>query len=213
MLVLPHELLGAQPPGAADAQGGSTATSWGTGSGAAMPPLEPVRTPPPPRRPEPADTGPTVPAWAEPVPGARPRARPLAEPVPYAVSDAGPGPGSDGDRAFDAARPDTAAEPALDAAAHAAADVHAVAAAHPVAGPGFAGAGGPVPAALTVPAARVDPDRPTLPRRRAQEHLVPELREAPAPRRAPEAEPPVHDPGLMAAFRRGFDRAGSEPPA
>ncbi|MFC6982839.1 sensor histidine kinase [Streptomyces cirratus] len=45
VLVLPHELLGAQPPGAADAQGGSTATSWGTGSGAAMPPLEPVRTP------------------------------------------------------------------------------------------------------------------------------------------------------------------------
>ncbi|MGW7192944.1 ATP-binding protein, partial [Streptomyces sp. NPDC054838] len=75
---------------------------------------------------------------------------------------------------------------------------------------GFAAPTGLVPAAVTVPAARTDPDRPPLPRRRAQEHLVPELREAPAPRPAPEAEPPVHDPGLMAAFQRGFGRAQSE---
>ncbi|MEV6688813.1 ATP-binding protein [Streptomyces sp. NPDC051130] len=281
VLVLPHELLGAQPPGAADAQGGSTATSWGTGVGAAMPPLEPVRVPPAPRRPEPAGGGPTVPSWAEPVPRPRtepvaePLAKPVAEPVPYAVSDPGRGPGpdvapgSDEGPALDAgsdtgaalgAGAHTGAGPALDggpgpgaalgAGAHTGAGaasqagsgtgtglgtdpgpgVALGAGAHTGAalgtGPGtgagvgagfdgdtgFAAAAGLVPAAVTVPAARVDPDRPTLPRRRAQEHLVPELREAPAPRPAPEAEPPLHDPGLMAAFRRGFERAGSEPP-
>ncbi|MER6839339.1 sensor histidine kinase [Streptomyces platensis] len=48
--------------------------------------------------------------------------------------------------------------------------------------------------------------RPRLPRRHKQTHLVPELRGDPilpsaAPRTGPE---PEHDPGLMAAFRRGF---------
>ncbi len=51
--------------------------------------------------------------------------------------------------------------------------------------------------------------RPRLPRRRKQEHLVPELRGDPilpsAERRSgPE---PEHDPGLMAAFRRGVSLA------
>ncbi|WP_407548807.1 ATP-binding protein [Streptomyces sp. Pv4-95] len=51
--------------------------------------------------------------------------------------------------------------------------------------------------------------RPRLPRRRRQEHLVPELRGDPilpsAERRSgPE---PEHDPGLMAAFRRGVSLA------
>ncbi|MEU9232397.1 sensor histidine kinase [Streptomyces subrutilus] len=53
-------------------------------------------------------------------------------------------------------------------------------------------------------------DRPVLPRRRAQQHLAPQLREAPAPRRAADPEQPVHDPGLMAAFQRGFGLAQSE---
>ncbi|MEU8781487.1 ATP-binding protein [Streptomyces sp. NPDC048637] len=51
--------------------------------------------------------------------------------------------------------------------------------------------------------------RPRLPRRRKQTHLVPELRGDPVlpsttPRTGPE---PEHDPGLMAAFRRGFSLA------
>ncbi|MFJ8674012.1 sensor histidine kinase [Streptomyces sp. NPDC093589] len=55
------------------------------------------------------------------------------------------------------------------------------------------------------PAATDDGARPRLPRRRKQEHLVPELRGDPilpssARRTGPE---PEHDPGLMAAFRRG----------
>ncbi|WP_199563554.1 MULTISPECIES: sensor histidine kinase [unclassified Streptomyces] len=63
---------------------------------------------------------------------------------------------------------------------------------------------GPPPAAegaAPQPAA----DRPLLPRRAHQEHLVPQLREAPAPRSAD--EPVLHDPGLVAAFRRGIDLA------
>lgn len=47
--------------------------------------------------------------------------------------------------------------------------------------------------------------RPQLPRRANQEHLVPQLREAPAPRTVD--EPVLHDPGLVAAFRRGIDLA------
>ncbi|MET9493742.1 ATP-binding protein [Streptomyces sp. NPDC006552] len=49
-------------------------------------------------------------------------------------------------------------------------------------------------------------ERPRLPRRRAQEHLAPQLRGGPAPRQ--DDEPPVgHDPGLMAAFQRGITLA------
>ena len=54
-------------------------------------------------------------------------------------------------------------------------------------------------------AARGAVDRPRLPRRVHQEHLVPELRQPPAPR--VEDEQALHDPGLMAAFRRGIDLA------
>jgi signal transduction histidine kinase len=49
--------------------------------------------------------------------------------------------------------------------------------------------------------------RPPLPQRRAQEHLAPELKQAPTTRMTggmPEGE---HDPGLMAAFQRGFSLA------
>ncbi|MFL3870857.1 ATP-binding protein, partial [Streptomyces griseobrunneus] len=50
--------------------------------------------------------------------------------------------------------------------------------------------------------------RPELPKRSNQEHLVPQLREAPAPR--VEDEHALHDPGLMAAFRRGVDLAEAQ---
>ncbi|MEV7611831.1 sensor histidine kinase [Streptomyces sp. NPDC089799] len=72
--------------------------------------------------------------------------------------------------------------------------------------------GGPGPGQVAGPP---DGGRPPLPRRRAQAHLAPQLRDAPPPRAAyaaPSAEVPVHDPNLMAAFRRGFGRAQSENP-
>ncbi|MBD0711578.1 MULTISPECIES: ATP-binding protein [unclassified Streptomyces] len=51
--------------------------------------------------------------------------------------------------------------------------------------------------------------RPLLPRRRAQEHLAPQLREEPLTRT--DEEPALHDPGLMAAFQRGIGLAESQP--
>ncbi|KUO21360.1 sensor histidine kinase [Streptomyces dysideae] len=54
-------------------------------------------------------------------------------------------------------------------------------------------------------------ERPLLPQRRAQENLVPELRNGPVPRRGDEQEV-EHDPGLMASFRRGVSLADNEEP-
>ncbi|MFF4394665.1 ATP-binding protein [Streptomyces sp. NPDC001480] len=51
--------------------------------------------------------------------------------------------------------------------------------------------------------------KPQLPRRRAQEHIVPQLRGGPAPRQ--DSDTPVgHDPGLMAAFQRGIGLAEAQ---
>ncbi|MDO0924754.1 ATP-binding protein [Streptomyces sp. TG1A-8] len=65
--------------------------------------------------------------------------------------------------------------------------------------------------ALSLPrggtAVRGTMDKPRLPRRRAQEHLVPQLRGGPAPRQDSDTAP-GHDPGLMAAFQRGIELAG-----
>lgn len=50
--------------------------------------------------------------------------------------------------------------------------------------------------------------KPQLPRRRAQEHIAPQLRDGPAP--TPRRDPDHHvghDPGLMAAFQRGIGLA------
>ncbi|MEU8774475.1 ATP-binding protein [Streptomyces sp. NPDC048606] len=160
VLVLPQGLLGAQAPTASDVRGGSRTTSWGTGQGVGLPPLEPVRVPAPASWPT-TPTGPTGPV----APGG-PR-RPAAPEGPATPTDRYPTP--------------------------------------------------------TVPMARVDGgdpigddedgDRPLLPRRRAQQHLAPQLRETPAPRPAADPEPAPHDPDLMAAFQRGFGRAESDPHA
>ncbi|MGW1295777.1 ATP-binding protein [Streptomyces sp. NPDC002533] len=67
----------------------------------------------------------------------------------------------------------------------------------------------PAPAAVHERAqAAPSPARPQLPKRTNQESLVPQLREAPAPR--VEDEHALHDPGLMAAFRRGVDLAEAQ---
>ncbi|MGW1212717.1 ATP-binding protein [Streptomyces sp. NPDC002499] len=51
--------------------------------------------------------------------------------------------------------------------------------------------------------------KPQLPRRRAQEHIVPQLRDGPAPRLDSE-HVAGHDPGLMAAFQRGIGLAEAQ---
>ncbi|MFF8605824.1 sensor histidine kinase [Streptomyces sp. NPDC015346] len=72
--------------------------------------------------------------------------------------------------------------------------------------------GAPLPpqAPPSPPAPRAEAQsRPLLPKRRAQEHLVPQLRDEPVARK-PE-EHTLHDPGLMAAFQRGIGLAESQP--
>ncbi|MFG2988891.1 ATP-binding protein [Streptomyces sp. NPDC048257] len=191
VLVLPQELLGAQAPSAADAAGGSRATSWGAGQGAASPPLEPVRMP----LPEPwqacGTPGTPAPYGAEP----HPAPAPLPHPLPAPRSGGTDGPGA---VAWSAPAADPRIEPAPGSPAG------AVAWSAPDRGAADSGAADPLPGG---PA---EGDRPTLPRRRAQQHLAPQLRETPAPRRAPDPDPPLHDPGLMAAFQRGFGLAQSE---
>ncbi|MEU8523021.1 ATP-binding protein [Streptomyces sp. NPDC048577] len=71
-----------------------------------------------------------------------------------------------------------------------------------------AGPGSPKTQAAPPAPRRQAPGRPLLPKRRAQEHLVPQLRDEP-PARAPE-EHTLHDPGLMAAFQRGIGLAESQ---
>ncbi|MEU9569005.1 ATP-binding protein [Streptomyces massasporeus] len=51
--------------------------------------------------------------------------------------------------------------------------------------------------------------KPQLPRRRAQEHIVPQLRDGPTPRQDP-GYLVGHDPGLMAAFQRGISLAEAQ---
>jgi hypothetical protein len=51
---------------------------------------------------------------------------------------------------------------------------------------------------------------PELPRRRRQQHLVPQLKDIPAPR-SDDEHPAVHDPGLVAAFQRGISLAEAQP--
>ncbi|MET8768633.1 ATP-binding protein, partial [Streptomyces sp. NPDC004658] len=52
-------------------------------------------------------------------------------------------------------------------------------------------------------------DKPRLPRRRAQEHIVPQLRGGPLPRQESDTVA-GHDPGLMAAFQRGIGLAEAQ---
>ncbi|MGW7082748.1 sensor histidine kinase [Streptomyces sp. NPDC054871] len=71
-------------------------------------------------------------------------------------------------------------------------------------------AGAP-PTPLNGGAVRGRVGKPQLPKRRAQEHIAPQLRDAPPPR--PESEHHVgHDPGLMAAFQRGIGLAAAQEP-
>ncbi|SDN55466.1 sensor histidine kinase [Streptomyces wuyuanensis] len=66
------------------------------------------------------------------------------------------------------------------------------------------------PSSSESPAVRGTMGRPQLPKRRAQEHLAPQLRDEPAPRRPQEEA--LHDPGLMAAFQRGIGLAEAGTP-
>ncbi|MER5729050.1 ATP-binding protein [Streptomyces sp. NPDC002138] len=239
VLVLPQELLGAEAPSAADAAGGSRATSWGTGQPASGPPLEPVRTAAayPGRLPDPG-------AGAGSYPGADadqegPAGASVAPVVPVPpLQPVLPVPPVPPVEAVAVAVLEPVADPVADPVAKAPAEVMAEVMAEPepvpepaaewVAAPerlpepvlittALPPASGTAALSAVVPAARGAGGRPPLPRRRAQEHLAPQLREVPAPRRAEagtgDGEPPLHEPGLMAAFQRGFGLAQSQDPS
>ncbi|WP_073948889.1 sensor histidine kinase [Streptomyces kebangsaanensis] len=70
-------------------------------------------------------------------------------------------------------------------------------------------AGDGAPPVPRVGAVRETMGRPQLPRRRAQEHIVPQLRGGPVPRQDP-GHMAGHDPGLMAAFQRGIGLAEAQ---
>ncbi|GAA2424444.1 ATP-binding protein [Streptomyces macrosporus] len=134
-------------------------------------------------RPAAAETG-----GHRPLPPEAARAVPPAAPAPPAVTQ-GPGPAAPEHRPASAPVP-TPAVPSAAAPTEVSPTASAPRPDSPV------GAGGPS-----------DGERPQLPRRRRQEHLVPELRQPPRVTGAsnePEAE---HNPGLMAAFRRGASLA------
>ncbi|MFJ2645120.1 ATP-binding protein [Streptomyces sp. NPDC087420] len=204
VLVLPQALLGADPSGLDGRAGaGGAGASSGAGSGVAgtVPDLRsaPAPVPPPPA--------------AAPAPSPVPQARHRTYEVPPRPSHRAAGTGAPAPLPVRGERPDrptpAAARPGVT---------------HPRPQP----AGGADPSAtpsgariaprvLTYPSSEPAADgtlhstasRPQLPRRRGQEHLVPQLRDRPAP--APAAEPVLHDPGLMAAFQRGIDLAESQP--
>lgn len=195
VLVLPREVLG-EEPGAGARQGGSgTAAS----SGEQIPGSHGEGTRG--ARPAASETAGSVPAQAQAQAqarsGLRPQAQPQPEPQPQAQDVSRPLP-----------QPEASPAPAPASSAPAAT----------TAGPGPQPHPGNAPRKLprrTVPAAGApDGERPELPRRRRQEHLVPELREAPPAPRAGESgaegwdeTAQGHDPGLMAAFRRGTSLA------
>ncbi|WP_282695955.1 ATP-binding protein [Streptomyces sp. CC208A] len=194
VLVLPQGLLGADPEGLAPQERQPAAPTGGT----PLPPQQPQAPLPhaqpphsradapaaPPQRPEGPAPAP-VPTEA-PAPAAYPyqAPAPVAPPAPPAPE-----------------RPAQPTNPFLssrDGAANGYAE-------HRAAPTGFGAASAPVP-----PAPRAEaPGKPDLPKRRAQEHLVPQLRDEPQTRQAEDHA--LHDPGLMAAFQRGIGLAESQP--
>ncbi|MFD8669297.1 ATP-binding protein [Streptomyces microflavus] len=194
VLVLPQTLLGADPDAAAPP---------GT---APVPPPGAVHRPP-------ADDGPPAP----PAPPQVQAVRPPAAPGPSAQAPAGHPRDAQAPGSHAHAAPESRPSQPRDEAPPL--PLRAERADRP--GPAASAPDRPAPVAFVpeqvAPAAfvpeRVDRPappaaRPELPKRANQEHLVPQLREAPAPR--VEDEHALHDPGLMAAFRRGVDLAEAQ---
>ncbi|MGC9496532.1 ATP-binding protein [Streptomyces sp. WG7] len=190
VLVVPQALLGTEPDAL---PGGVTRPAEVTGA-------EPEPVPPLPRQPSPTVTLvppiPVAPVPAAPAPDPAP-----AAPVPAPVVPAAPAPAVL--REVDSGEPmplpvrETHQERPTPAAAvpGVRAEDRGVLAEH----------------AATPPVSRHGVVRgtmgkPQLPRRRAQEHIAPQLRGGPAPRQEPEQHV-GHDPGLMAAFQRGIGLA------
>ncbi|MFJ2768501.1 sensor histidine kinase [Streptomyces sp. NPDC087300] len=220
VLIVPQELLGAEQPvepaerrrPAAEA---AARGAGGAGDGRPDAPTPPVAGTPdvtaaPQRAAHAAPAAPVAPVThathAAPAPAPTPRPEPVAVPVPPqhdlprrerepvpGRTASGTGPAPLPVRGARGARPTPAdAVPGIKAEDRQAADEHAGTPPTPRNG-----------------AVRGRVGKPQLPKRRAQEHIAPQLRDGPAPR--PEGEPLVgHDPGLMAAFQRGIGLAQAQ---
>ncbi|MFD6246723.1 sensor histidine kinase [Streptomyces roseolus] len=191
VLVLPQGLLGADPEGLAQHDRQIAAVTGAT----------PQQHPQHPQQPQIPAQAPAPQALQAPAPQpAHARHTPHAEP-PHPRGDAPTAP-----LAPAAPAPVPAEAPAPAPYAYQPPPAPAAPAAPPAPErPYIAGGFGAVP-----PAARPEaPGRPDLPKRRAQEHLVPQLRDEPQAR--PAEEHALHDPGLMAAFQRGIGLAESQP--
>ncbi|OKJ65983.1 ATP-binding protein [Streptomyces sp. CB02261] len=219
VLVLPQGLLGADPEGLAQHERQAAAAA----GSAAVPPnqvqMQPQPTTQSPSHPpsQPEVTAPT----AAPAPLTAPMtppapARPQA-PVPVAMSAAPTAPVPQqsapsqervSTRHQGSPAADPLAYPRTSEPSNGFADSDRTPAV-PAPSAGAAPMGPPASFLSPLPPAPEANGRPVLPKRRAQEHLVPQLRDEPAARR-PE-EHTLHDPGLMAAFQRGIGLAESQP--
>ncbi|WP_217253606.1 ATP-binding protein [Streptomyces sp. AC602_WCS936] len=205
VLVVPQALLGAEP---GVLPGGATRPEQGAGTEPVPPPPQQPRSVTPAVRPTPADgPGSVVPWSVVPDPtGPAPTAPGLSAP-----GSAAPGPASAPVAPPGAHRADRG-EPAPLPVRGARADRPTPAAAVPGVRPADRGIIAEHAATPPVPrhsAVRGTMGKPQLPRRRAQEHIAPQLRGGPAPRQEPEQHA-GHDPGLMAAFQRGIGLAEAQ---
>ncbi|MFE0700877.1 ATP-binding protein [Streptomyces sp. NPDC058872] len=219
VLVLPQGLLGADPEGLAQHERRTAETA---GSGA-IPPGQ-VQMQPQPNAPAPpqAPLPPQAPAPAS-TPGARrPQAsapvgshgNPGTNAVPVASAPPAPAPRHSPSPERTAVRSEEPPTPGAHAYLRTGAQPLGYGDPGPTvpAPPAGAAYQGPPDSLLSPlpPAPRAEENgRPLLPKRRAQEHIVPQLRDEPVVRK-PE-EHTLHDPGLMAAFQRGIGLAESQP--
>ncbi|WP_406730492.1 sensor histidine kinase [Streptomyces sp. NBC_01794] len=204
ILVLPQGLLGAEPDGlpqseaaAAHESANHLAAQPDAAQAAVAPPLIPHQLHSTPHQP-PAFQPPEHPPHSQPQPHSQTESQPqppLQQPQRAPVH-AALGAGLLNVRGEQSDRPNpAAARPGVNHTAPAETS-SAEQFVHTTAGPP---SGGTVPGPM---------GRPQLPRRRSQEHLVPQLRDAPTPRK--DDENTLHDPGLMAAFQRGIGLAESQ---
>ncbi len=214
VLVVPQALLGAEP----DVLPGGTARP-AEGAGEEPVPVQPSRQQPrsaAPVQQAPVGPGSVVPGMIGPVPAAPGPSVPgssVPGPVvpgsaaPAPAPGSGPAPGAP-PGAHEAGRGEPVPLPVRGARG----DRPTPAAAVPGVRPADRGVIAEHAATPPVPrhsAVRGTMGKPQLPRRRAQEHIAPQLRGGPAPRQEPEQHA-GHDPGLMAAFQRGIGLAEAQ---
>ncbi|MGI5275826.1 ATP-binding protein [Streptomyces rochei] len=230
VLVVPQALLGGEP-GALPGGGART----GEGTGAEPVPVPPPRQHPRPATPQPSTaavtspSSPATPVAPAPVGHSAPEAHPasltpVAQRLPDAPAPSGPGtvpasvapaphaPHEPGASGPEAPRSMGRGEPLPLPVRGARGDRPTPAAAVPGVRPADRGVIAEHAATPPVPrhsAVRGTMGKPRLPRRRAQEHIAPQLRGGPAPRQEPE-QYAGHDPGLMAAFQRGVGLAEAQ---